>query len=145
MKGLFEFMLKMLSKFLTYADYAEIILRVSRMFFNEVTEFIEALVVNHQELIDEAKDAGTEKEIIDEMKYLAAIEVDKAVVAKFSSSPTFIPGFVRRAIRDAKAYLVNHPLDIRNDRAREHGFFKEHSPDELKDAVQSLNKGFVDR
>ena len=146
MKKLFEFILKMLARMLTYSDYAEVILSVSRMFFNQVTEFIESLVEEYQEGIDEAKDQGQPDEVIDEMKREAAEAVDASVVAKFSASPTWVPGFVRRAIRDAKAYLVNHhDSDIRNDRAREHGFFKEHDQKELKDVVDSLNKGFIDR
>ena len=146
MNKLFKFLLKVLAKTSTYRDYAETILEVSKVFFEEVTDFIELLVEEQQVIIDEAKDMDEPVEVVESLKMDAAFKVDELTVERFSSSPTYIPGFVRRAIRDAAAYITNHPTgDVRNDRAHTFGIFREHDPEELKDAVDKLNKGFTDR
>lgn len=144
-KQFLEWIVVQLNKEATYQQFAEFTLRIARVLFSEATEFIEELVEKHQKRIERAKSEGKDQEYIDKMKKDAAQVVDKVAVREFSASPTYVPGFVRRGIRDSKAYLLNHPEDIRNDRAREHGFFRQHDENEIKESVEALNRGFIGR
>jgi hypothetical protein len=142
---LMKWLLFKLAEESTFQQFAEIVLELSRFFFREATAFIEALVEKQQIRIDQAKEAGEPEEVIAELKAGAEQVTDKVMAREFSGSPVYVPRFIRRGIRDAKAYLLNHPRDGRNEIAREHGFFTDHDSEETRKAVEQLNKGFIDR
>ena len=140
-KGFLEWLVIQMYKESTYQQFAEFVLKIASILFKDLTEFIESQVERFQKRIDKAKEDGEPEEVIQQMKHDAGQVVDKITVRQFSESPTFVPGFVRRAIRDAKAYLLNHPTDPRNDKARSKGFFRQHDTEELKDTVDRILNG----
>lgn len=130
----------------TFAAFANAVLFVADLFFNRIVEFVRKLVEDEQESsIDPLLEGGATDAEIKLAKSEAGARVDMATAAEFSGSPTYVPGFVRRAVRDAWAYLYNHELiDPRNDAARERKFFREHTPDEIKEIVdKGLNTGWI--
>ena len=145
-KKITELLLKVLSKFLSYADYAEVVINVAKLFFNNLSEFIESLVKAEQPAIDEAiADPTVPDEQVEVLKLQAAARVEAAAAKEFSGSPTYVPSWIIRQVRDAWAYLTNHPNgDPEKEKsARQHGFFREHTTEELKEQVEHLNKGFT--
>ena len=146
-KKLFGFLVTVFAKFVTYREYAETVLKIADMFFERIVGFVGELVEIEQVHIDSLKESGANDMEIKEAKAMAALSVDLNTAAMFSGSPTFVPGFVRRSIRDAWAYLVNYKpneIDQRDPRAKEHGFFRQHNQNEMQDIVDNgLNKGWI--
>jgi len=139
-----EFIIKISSKFLTYEQYAQVVLRVARLFFKDLVEFARPLVYDEQKVIDEVIASGADEAVVDQAKAEAGARVDTAIKNEFSASPTWIPRFVRVQVRDAWAYLAaygDNP-DDRNRRAQEHGFFRQPTKEEAEAAIEALNRGF---
>lgn len=136
MKTIFEFLLKLVGKALSYSDFAEVVLKVAKVFFNNIAQFI-------QELVDEMDDeiaAGTKTP----GPTGTAIEhVVTETVNTFAGSPSYVPAGIVRIIAEATVYQKHHGKeDVRNRWAHEHNFFRSLDKEELKDVVERLNKGF---
>lgn len=144
-KQFIQWLINALTSETTFATFSYAVLYVADLLFNNIVEFVRKLVEDEQEnTIDPLIDSGATDAEIKEAKIEAAARVDIATAAEFSGSPTYVPGFVRRAVRDAWAYITNHEIDVRNDIAREHKFFREHTPSETKEIVEKgLNTGWI--
>ena len=150
MKDLFkkfiQWLVTALTNETTYATFANAVLFIADLLFNNIVEFVRKLVEDEQEQnIEPLLNSGATEAEIKEAKHEAGARVDIATSAEFNGSPTYVPGFLRRAVRDAWAYLYNHEAtDPRNELAREHKFFREHTAAETKEIVEKgLNTGWI--
>ena len=148
MKSLFQqfiqWLLGMLKQDIVFATFAQGVLWLADLLFVNIVQVIGNLVKDEQVDIDHLKDTGATEAEVKAQKLAAAERVDIAASTEFSGSPTYVPGMVRRAVRDAWAYIVNHATDPRNEIARDHKFFRSMSDEELKEIVEKgLNTGFT--
>lgn len=140
-----SFLIELLTEMITYRKFAEAVVWLSDLVFNGLTAFLSILIDMQDKRLADLEADGADEVRMDAEKDISAMAVVAETAAHFSGSPSYVPRGIIKIVLEALVYRKHHPEDERNKEAHEHGFFRAHTDDEMKEAVDALNRGFTSK